>query len=183
MRPIGLLFLFVGFLTAAFFSVRQTDRAGLEWATIQWGWYVPSILLGVLGVAMIRSSSRDDAAETATADLQTLVDSIEQACTRLATLQAEREVIGVYGIHVALDERIVSHLNRFAEAREVLIRRYSLHVFAEIMDRFASGERQINRAWSASADGYIDEVWASLDRGQTLLEDARKKLLETTSQG
>ena len=49
-------------------------------------------------------------------------------------------------------------LANFAEARESIIHRYGSRSYAEIMSSFAAGERYINRVWSASTDGYVDEV-------------------------
>ncbi|MEM7622970.1 MAG: hypothetical protein AAF235_07170 [Planctomycetota bacterium] len=57
-----------------------------------------------------------------------------------------------------LGELQQTHLAAFAEAREVLIGRLGLGGFARVMDRFAAAERQINRAWSAAADGRVGSV-------------------------
>jgi len=53
--------------------------------------------------------------------------------------------------------------------------------YANIMSPFAIGERLLNRAWSASADGYVDEVKdcirrarVEMQRAKLLLEQARK---------
>jgi len=44
------------------------------------------------------------------------------------------------------------------------------------MGYFASGERYLNRVWSASADGYIDEVAAYLDKAQLQFSEALGKV-------
>ena len=46
------------------------------------------------------------------------------------------------------------------------------------MSRFAGGERYLNRVWSASADGYIDEVHAYLTKARDQLADARDYLYQ-----
>ena len=51
----------------------------------------------------------------------------------------------------------------FVEARTALIHTYSMQHYADLMTDFAIAERYVNRAWCASADGYIDEVASSLD--------------------
>jgi hypothetical protein len=48
--------------------------------------------------------------------------------------------------------------------------------YAELMDRFAAGERQINRAWSAAADGYLDEATRCLSNVPAMLAEAEQKL-------
>jgi len=44
------------------------------------------------------------------------------------------------------------------------------------MSCFAAGERYLNRVWSASADGYIDEVNAYLDKAQAQFADSLEKI-------
>ena len=55
--------------------------------------------------------------------------------------------------------------------------------YARIMDRFARGERFVHRAWSASADGYVDEVWKSLDTAAENLRIADDSLRVAMSRG
>ena len=47
-----------------------------------------------------------------------------------------------------------------------MIDAFGLQAYADVMSDFASAERYLNRAWSASTDGYIDEVMRSLDRSR-----------------
>ncbi len=51
----------------------------------------------------------------------------------------------------------------FVETRAVLIARKGMGHYATVMDKFASTERQINRAWSAAADGALEESLTALD--------------------
>ena len=39
-----------------------------------------------------------------------------------------------------------------------------LQAYAEVMNRFAAGERYLNRVWSASTDGYIEEAHRYMER-------------------
>jgi len=52
-----------------------------------------------------------------------------------------------------------------------------------VMSSFAAGERYLNRVWSASADGYIDEVNAYLDKAREQFVDSLDKIrqLKTNS--
>ena len=44
------------------------------------------------------------------------------------------------------------------------------------MTEFASGERYLNRAWSAAADGYVDEVVHSIHASRLFLDAACMRL-------
>ena len=57
-------------------------------------------------------------------------------------------------------------LNTFIEARESIAHSHGLAAYAEVMNCFAAGERYLNRVWSASADGYVDEINDYLDRAR-----------------
>jgi hypothetical protein len=74
-------------------------------------------------------------------------------------------------------ERIISdHVPPFLDARAELVSRLGLAGYAQLMDRFAAGERQLNRAWSAAADGYEEEAVACLDNAAVLFEEAEKRM-------
>lgn len=178
MKNLGLILLGVGFFASAFFTVRQSDGAGLRWETVEWPYYSITFILGVVGVVLLRISVKSAGTKTEKlhADLKSLDDNLQWLNEKLGTLQGRREEIGVYGIHNAIDDELAGHLGEFADSRESMIHAYGLHEYASVMDRFARGERQINRAWSASADGYIDEVWLSLDRAQEHFRQAESTL-------
>ena len=75
-----------------------------------------------------------------------------------------------------IDRECVDPLADFAEARQSLVKRFGMAVYAEVMTEFASAERLINRSWSAAADGYVDEVEQSLVRAKAHLTRARDLL-------
>lgn len=64
----------------------------------------------------------------------------------------------------------------FVDARPVLVARLGLGGYAELMDSFAAAERQMNRAWSAAADGVYAESEECLERARGILEVARGKV-------
>ena len=64
-----------------------------------------------------------------------------------------------------IDELFPGDLNKFVEARETIPHVYRLQAYADVMSHFAAGERYLNRVWSASADGYVDEVRTYLEEG------------------
>lgn len=50
---------------------------------------------------------------------------------------------------------------------------FGLQNYADVMSAFAAGERYVNRVWSASTDGYVDEVRTYLIRATDQFRDAR----------
>ena len=53
--------------------------------------------------------------------------------------------------------------SRRQQERESIAHSYGLQAYAEVMNRFAAGER-LNRVWSASTDGYIEEAHRYIER-------------------
>ena len=77
-----------------------------------------------------------------------------------------------------IDDNLVELFADFGDARNALIQQFGLSGFADVMTQFASGERFVNRAWSASADGYMDEASASLERAESHLQRAQQQMQE-----
>jgi hypothetical protein len=59
-----------------------------------------------------------------------------------------------------------------------MVHLFGLQTYADIMSHFATGERYINRVWSASADGYDDEADAYLKRAAGQFDAAKQQLLK-----
>ena len=49
---------------------------------------------------------------------------------------------------------------------------FGMQNYADVMSNFAAGERYINRVWSASTDGYVDEVNLYLDKALSQFREA-----------
>ena len=48
---------------------------------------------------------------------------------------------------------------------------FGLPLYASVMSHFAAGERYLNRVWSCSVDGYIDEAHAYISRAREQFEE------------
>lgn len=81
-----------------------------------------------------------------------------------------------------IDQMQREHVIPFVASRELLVARLGLGRYAEIMDAFAAGERQMNRAWSAAADDVTEESVQSLKRAAELFEEAVRRLDSMTKQ-
>jgi hypothetical protein len=59
---------------------------------------------------------------------------------------------------------------------------FGLQSYADVMSAFAAEERYINRVWSASTDGYVDEVRNYLNRATEQFREARALFAELQQQ-
>jgi hypothetical protein len=182
-RICGHFLLWSGFLSGALLAVRRTEVKESPWSTISWPAYGVALGVAVAGVVLLRSTKRT--ARLASARHADDVDQLDAALNRmhkqLRAWQTGREKPPVHDVHGQIDELLSPDLALFAELRESLIDLFGLQDYAGIMTHFALAERTINRMWSASADGYVDEVDSCLDRAVIHLEAAIERLDEARS--
>lgn len=65
---------------------------------------------------------------------------------------------------------------RVVEGRDVLVGTLGLARFAELMDAFSRMERVLNRAWSAAADGVLDEAVRCVDEAAAHAPEVERRL-------
>jgi len=75
-----------------------------------------------------------------------------------------------------LEELELEYLIPFAEHRHQFQHDYGMVKFAEFFSDFATGERNMNRAWSAIVDGYPEESKNSLDKSLIFFKSCLEKL-------
>jgi len=173
MKTAGFILTAIGFLGGAFL-------ASLDPNEVQWAWFVPCLMVGAIGVYQIKRSSRQHARseDTLASNRGHIEDSLDRILSELRDLDGRKTEIPPYDLRFEIDKRFRADLNRFADARESLAHIYGLQAYADIMSAFAAGERYLNRVWSASADGYVDEAREYIGRAAVQFEEARAKLDE-----
>jgi len=171
MKTIGFLMVTVGFIAAALTTVLDEDA-------VRWLWYVPALMVGAAGVAAVRIyDARQNKTEHHVASrIETVEGSLEKIATNIKKLNADKHSINTYDMRHRIDELFIDDLEMFVDARESIAHRYGLASYGEIMSGFAAGERYLNRVWSASADGYIDEVNTYLDKAQEQFSESLDKI-------
>jgi hypothetical protein len=154
--------------------------ASLDSREIDWVYFVPCLLRGALGVFLIKKASMGHARsdETLANNKADIEDSLEKIVTNLTAMNVSKESIPPWELRFEIDHQFREDLNRFVEARHSLTHIYSLQVYAEIMSAFAAGERYLNRVWSASADGYVEEALDYIGRALEQFREAQQILGE-----
>ena len=153
MKAIGFLMVTIGFIIAALAAV-------VDQSAVKWLWYIPALAVGMAGVAAIRINiARHSKTEHhVAANIETVESSLDRISTNIKKLNADKDSIHTYDMRHRIDELFVDDLELFVDSRESIAHRYGLPAYADVMTSFAAAERYLNRVWSASADGYIDEV-------------------------
>lgn len=171
MKLPGMILLTVSFLLGAYVAVRTPENV------IDWIAFAPALVGGTLGVVLLRRAAAqgegDVDGQLSTSQLAELLAGIADGVQRL---DAEKQAIDVYDLSETIDERFAEDLARFAESRKQIIRSHGLQPYADVMNDFAAAERYLNRVWSCSIDGYIDEAHTYLSRSGEQFAAASAKM-------
>lgn len=168
-RTACLLVVIAAFLAGAFVSV-------LDPRTVEWTWLAPILAVGAVGLfgyrrALHREARSGDRVE---GNMQTLATSLDNLCRNLEDLHSRQLDLPVYDARFEIDRLLRDDLDRFADARETMIHVLGMKQYADVMSAFAAGERYVNRVWSASTDGYRDEVLGYIERARDQFLEARQ---------
>jgi len=171
MKQIGLFFISVGFLAGTLAAIVDTDH-------VRWGYFSAALAVGVAGVFVARSGHHKihKSEEKLSENVRIVETSLANIVRNISTLNSEKQDINTYDVRFRIDELFLDDLAGFVEARESLAHRYGLTAYGEIMSGFAAGERYLNRVWSASADGYIDEVNIYLDKAREQFSESLRRV-------
>jgi hypothetical protein len=173
MKTFALALIFLAFLAGAFISV-------LDPRAVAWHFLLPVFVAGVAGLVMHRSAVHAEtrSGERLAGNMEVLDNSLDNIRRNLETLCIREQELPVYEARFEIDRLFREDLNRFAEARESMIHVFGMQNYADVMSNFAAGERYINRVWSASADGYRDEVDQYLARARDQFQEADRHYRE-----
>jgi hypothetical protein len=171
MKKLGFLMITIGFLAAALASVEDKDE-------VRWGYFVPAVALGVAGVVvayLARCRARSDEEKIAT-NMQMIEAALAGIVENITRLSDQKQSINTYDVRHRIDELFPKDVAAFVQARESIAHVHGLSAYGDVMSCFAAGERYLNRIWSASADGYVDEVNAYLDKAQAQFVESLERI-------
>ncbi len=170
MRGFAYALVTLGFLAASYVAV-------LDRELIQWGRFLLALSPGLVGVGLLREARRREATheERRVGNLNSIRRSLDTLVEQIDFLCDERDSIDVYDLRHRIDDQFMPAIGEFVEARETIADTWGLQVYADMMSDFAAGERYLNRVWSASTDGYLDEAHAYLERSQEQFRAAQRR--------
>lgn len=156
-----------GFLGAAYATSLHADQ-------VDWTLFAIAALASVAGVIIAKRLDSADARSESV--LKTNRTELNESIANIVTQLGEVSDTSGEQLRDWIDEELREDLRRFADARESMVHLFGLQTYADIMSNFATGERYINRVWSASADGYDAEADTYLGRAAEQFRDAQTQL-------
>ncbi|MBN2243721.1 MAG: hypothetical protein JW793_13630 [Acidobacteria bacterium] len=160
-----------GFIVGAYFLV-------LDKVEVHWPGFLLGMAIGISGVAVLRLNAhkRKTHSGRLLENVAVLEESLKRIVENINELESRKGGMNVYDLGAWIDEKFPDEIERFVNARESIAYAYSLTDYAAVMNPFAAGERHLNRVWSCSVDGYVDEAHASIARSRERFLAAREKL-------
>ena len=167
MKNLGFLLLTAGFLGGAYFAVLAPDSVPLSS-------FVAMMALGAVGVALARFATHKESTNVELVNSN--IDAIESSLARITesarAFDEGKGVIDVYELRHHIDREFPDDLDTFVQARKSIAHGFGLQAYADVMNPFAAGERYLNRVWSTSTDGYIDEAHTYITKAHEQFEEA-----------
>lgn len=176
MKAFAITLIIVSFLTGAFLSV-------LDPRLVNWNYLVPVLVIGVIGLTLHRKAQHSETrgGQRLAGNMDILARSLDKILFNLEAICSREDELPVYEARFEIDRLFREDLNNFAEARESMVHVFGMQNYADVMSNFAAGERYINRVWSASTDGYEDEVRIYLERARDQFREGQRHFAELAS--
>jgi hypothetical protein len=177
MRSAGYLLISLGFLAGSYIAVRDPSH-------VPAAPFLMALASGAAGVAMARAATHRAARHEGrlAAGVEALGASLTRLVEGLERFEQAKTSFDVYDLKSHIEESFHADIQTFVEARESIAHSFGLDAYAAVMSPFAAGERHLNRVWSASTDGYVDEAHAYITKALEQFRDARR-VFETTTAG
>ncbi|NNE06748.1 MAG: hypothetical protein HKN15_13585 [Xanthomonadales bacterium] len=175
-KTFSLILVMASFLAGAFVAV-------LDPVVVNWTWMGAILAVGAVGLWTYRRAHHQEASSghRLSGNMQTLQSSLANVLANLEELCARKDELPVYEARFEIDRLFREDLDAFAEARESMVHVFGMQNYADVMSAFAAGERYINRVWSASTDGYRDEVHKYLLKARNQFNEANGLFLNLQS--
>ena len=173
MKNLGYILVSVGFVWASLVSV--TDVLEVDWI-----WFISTMLICVAGIFLIRNSEKSQTknTETISTNMKSIAENLDHIVANVKKIRSEINPENPQEIHLKIDELLPDYLEKFVDARKTIGHVYGLSAYADVMNFFATGERYLNRVWSASTDGYIDEITLYMEKCEEQFNNAKEALAQ-----
>jgi hypothetical protein len=170
MKNLGYILVALGFLGGAF-------ATSLDVQNVNWTLFIAMAAAAITGLVIYKMQIGALARSEEVLELNRveLRESISNIVADLDDLNSGELTQGAV-LRDRIDLKLREDLRRFADARQSMVHLFGLQTYADIMSNFATGERYINRVWSASADGYDSEATTYLGKAAGQFRDAQSQL-------
>ncbi len=173
MKKLGYFLVFVGFVAASLVSVTDVLQ-------VSWFHFIIFLIISIIGIFLIRRREKKETmhGETLSRNMKAIEESLVRIVDDVKLIRSEIDPNRPQEVRKRIDKKIPDHLETFIESRKTIGHVHGLQAYGHVMNYFATAERYLNRVWSASTDGYIDEVTEYMEKSERQFEEALAALRE-----
>lgn len=173
MKNLAFTAVILSFLAGAYLT-------SLDEKVMNWTYFIPVLLVGFVGAFVYKKEANAAAkhGDVLKNNKKILIESLDNVLNNLKALNGRKDQVPTYEMRFEIDKLFRDDLMKFADARDSMKHLFGIQAFADIMSSFAAGERYINRVWSASTDGYVDEVMMYVEKSLYQFEHAKEEFEE-----
>lgn len=162
-------------------GVARTDPSVQGWVSAyqaQTGLAVAGLVLLAGGIWVRQLDLRDlRRARVDSGSLGTAAAALDHIVERTRALSARLGAIDdLVELHGLLDAIVSGPVTEFTRHRQAIIDAYGQAAYAAVMGPFSQGERYLNRAWSASTDGYLYEATTYAEKALPHIDEAQHEM-------
>ncbi len=143
----------------------------------QWHVFFVGVLIGGIGLAILNEpnphfhKSEDEEEDSRHINPLEWIDKIIKSVEEI-----DFEKMDTSSIKKSIEAVQSNLIIPFVESRHYFSHRFGVGRFAEFFSLFSSGERNINRAWSAIVDGYPEEAKRSIETALRYFKQTKERL-------
>ena len=141
--------------------------------------FIVGILVAVIGLVIWRlavAKANQELAEKGSSDRKDALSLLAGLIEPTRKLTKEAPSLRAEEINHRANDLLEEYVLPFAEERQTLIQRFGMEAGADVLVTMAFGERMLNRIWSASADGHVQEARACCGEALAAFEEAQTKV-------
>ncbi|TWT90299.1 hypothetical protein Mal64_06840 [Pseudobythopirellula maris] len=164
-QVIAITLMAVGAVTALIAAAGPIEKSP-QLVAVYWA----SLLAIAVGAVVRRVGGRDAARLTMNdAGPNRSLDALETLALAIGSVADGERHDDMPRFHQQLGDATRPPILAFLSHRQEMLDVFGVGAFAGLMTRFATVERLLNRALSASADGAVEEAWDCLDQARTAM--------------
>jgi len=161
MKNIGYGLISLSFVVTSLLSV-------LDRLQVNWTYFIITLIVGAIGILLVRKGTVEETMheDVLAGNMKTIEESLTQILADVRDIRDAVDESNPQKTHDEIDAKLLGNMTLFVDARKTIGHLHGLTAYADVMNYYATRERYINRVWSASTDGYIDEVVDYMGRSE-----------------
>lgn len=162
-KKVGTVLMYIGTIASLTAAARIPPDYVIFWT---------SCGLLIIGIVFRKLSRKRKDEILNSKDIRELKEYLQNALQEVKSLNASRQELTCESLYPGIDKITSNFLYNFGLGCHSLQTNFGVQGYNAVMGHFALAERYLNRVWSASADGYLEEAIDYLIKAELELSES-----------